>query len=330
MDVRIDANNGWHVSETRNLPRRPHWRIAQWVAQIEQQLVMLLGPFGLSAIKFFLRAFAVTFVIGLLFVTSVHPQYEATAILVPQAPLESGSLTSGSGLSNGLAGLAPLIGVTNGENNNLLAFQELLTTAGLAGDLIKQESFERAIWPDLRLHRSFLGVALRKLLGEPTDDLVSVSDMQNYISNNIYAQKSSNSEDFIKFSYPNKDRATAVKILQQVIYSADKILRQREAASLDRQIHYLTHVIETNTDIEQRNLLRQLLGSKLASKVLLDTQETYAFKIFDAPFVPTVPTSPNITMLLVFAIVFSLLLAATFTVGWWWLYGHASRRADDH
>jgi hypothetical protein len=295
---------------------KPSGKIASGARALQDAIAHRLGPTALLGLRIFSISFAAIFAIGFLSIIWISPKYSATALLAPQISPESSSAMSGLGTGLGnLGGLSSLLGTKN-QPNNLVAFQTLLGTAEYSEYLMQHDHFDKLAFPN-GLHHSALSVAFHTLFGQPTSDVVTPADVQAYIQSNILLQPD-DMWGYLRLSYANKKRDDAIKILKTVIYSGDIVLRQREAASLDVQIHYLSRVTQTTTDVEQQSLFRKLLGEKLASKVLIDTQGTYAFKIFDAPSAPTVPNSPNAAMLVLLVIVFALALATTFTVGWWW------------
>jgi hypothetical protein len=219
-------------------------------------------------------------------------------------------------MGSSLGGLGSLLG-TKGQSDNLIAFQALLRTAGFSDYLIRHDHLDKIIFPQGVKH-SLLSVALHAVFRQPASREVTTANIQDYLQSNVYVQMKEGTS-YIELSYANTDRANAIRILQIILRSGDKVLRQREAASLDEQIRYLSHVIQTTTDIEQLNLFRTMLGEKLASKVLIDTQDTYAFRVFDAPFAPSVPNSPNITILVLLLTAVSTVLGAAAAVGYcWW------------
>ncbi len=122
-------------------------------------------------------------------------------------------------------------------------------------------------------------------------------------------------------SCADQDRGKAINVLRILIYSGDHILRAREGTSLDEQIKYLSHALQTLTDVEQMNLLRKLLGQKLSAKVLLATQATYSFEIFDPPTAPPVPNSPSIAIMFAALLIASLMLSAVTTISYFWWDG---------
>lgn len=290
-------------------------RFVAWGHQLEQSL----GPARITGLKIFAVTFAAIFLVGLLWLMQIPPKFTATAQLAPQAAPESS--TSGN-LGVGLTGgLSSLLGTKN-QPTNLTAFQTLLGTASFSSYLIYHDHLDQLIFPK-GVHHSILSVVIHTLLGQHVSNIVTPADMQEYLQSNVYLQPDE-IWGYLKLSYTNPHRDASIKVLQTIIVSGDRVLRQREAISLDQQIHYLSRVTTSTTDIEQQNVFRRLLGEKLASKVLIDTQETYAFKIFDAPYAPATPNSPNAALLLLLLILVALLGAATVTAGLWW-YSNPSR-----
>ena len=275
---------------------------------------------GLSAnarksAKHFVICFAIVFVCGFFLLTLITPKYSATAVIGPQASPQGGNQAGSMNMD--LGGLGSFFG-GNKQSENLVAFQSLLGSAEFARYLINQDHFDRTAFPD-GIHHSVISKLLHGLFGQPISDSVTVGDVQQYVQTHVFDQDRTGTP-YVELSYANKDRDDAIHVLHVLLYSGDRVLRQREATALATQITYLTHVIQTTTDVEQLNLFRNLLAQKLASKVLIDTQETYAFKMFDAPFAPLTPNSPNLAMLLILLFVVSLVIATTVTIGrHWWL-----------
>lgn len=289
------------------------------VAKIQGAISRQLGPQGVMGMRIFSAVFAAAFAVGLLILVLLPPKYSAMTVLAPQPSAQDASPSLSMGdIGAGLGGLSSIL-KTKSQTDNLIAFQALLGTSGFADYLIKHDHFDRMIFPRGMRH-SFLSVAIHALFRQPTSNVVTTADVQTYLQSNVYIQAKEESA-LVQLTYANKNRDTAIGVLRTILYSGDRVLREREATSLDVQIKYLSRILQATTDIEQLSLFRKLLGEKLASKVLIDTQETYAFKIFDVPFAPSVPNSPNIAILIVMLTVVSLMLAAAATVGWLWLRG---------
>jgi hypothetical protein len=276
-----------------------------------------------SLVKLFAISFGIVFICGLLLLTLITPKYSARAVLGPQTSPQGSNQASGN-LSLDVGGLGSLLG-GNKQSENLVAFQSLLGTAEFARYLISNDHFDHIAFPD-GIHHSIVSKILHSFFGQPVIDTVTVGDVQQYLQTKIFDQDLTGTA-YVELLYANKDRAQAIKVLHIVLYSGDRLLRERETAALNTQISYLTHVIQATSDIEQLNLFRNLLGQKLASKVLVDTQETFAFKVFDAPFAPLTPNSPNLLMLIILLLVVAVTVSAVVTVGRLWWMGR-QRSAD--
>ncbi len=303
------------MTEAEYLQRRNPRAFADRASGVKAWVIGRLGPRNIVAVRLFLIVFAVVFVVGFLVLTTIGPKYSARAIVGPQVTEQAGG--GASGLGAGLGGLGTFLGGKQ-QSEDLVAFQSLIGTAGFSEYLIRKNHLDKVIFPH-GIHHSFVSVFLHMLFGQPVSNEVTTADVQSYIQSNVSVQ-SRLETPYIELSYANKDRDDAVRVLQTLMKSGDDVLRLRKAASLNTQIEYLSHVLRTTTDIEQLDLFRKILGEKLAAKVLIDTQDTYSFRVFDAPFAPLVPNSPNIAMLMILLILASLFLAMTVTVGWYWWF----------
>lgn len=307
------------MNEAGHFQQGSSFAIGDRLAAVRGWIVAQFGQKSILGLRIFSTIFVATFIVGFLVLICISPKYSAMTIIGPQSSPQGDS--SLDDLSAHLGGVGSLLGVKE-PSNNLTAFQSLLGTAEFAQYLMVHNHIDKIFFPH-GIHHSVLSIWLHAIFGQPVSNGVTVSDVQTYLQENIYIRQKVETP-YVDISYTNKNRADAIKTLQILLSSGDKVLRQREGASLDVQIAYLSRVLRTTTDIEQLNLFRKLLGEKLASKVLIDTQKTYAFKVFDAPFAPLVPNSPNISILVILLFVFSLLFAAMIIVSWLWWYKESS------
>ena len=292
-----------------------------WTSAGSQWIARILGPRGVAAARLFLFVFAVSFILGFCIVLFISPKYSAMAIVGPQVQEQTGSLSAGLGSMN-LGSLTSFLGGQQ-QSEELVAFQSLLGTASFAEYLIKNDHLDKVVFPN-GIHHSLVSTLLHKLLGQDVSNTVTAADLQYYIQSHISIQ-SRLETPYIELIYANQKRADAIGVLQTVMYSGDKVLRVRKARSIDREIEYLSSVLKTTTDVERLDLFRKMLGEKLAAKVLIDTEDTYAFRVFDAPFAPLVPNSPNIAMLMAVLVLTALFLAMTAVVGKSWYRQDRSR-----
>ena len=281
----------------------------------------MFGPRGVAAARIFSIAFAVFFVLGFTVLMTISPKYSAMAIVGPQVNEQANSI--GGNLGANLGGLTSLLGGKQ-QSEDLVAFQSLLGTATFSEYLIKNDHLDKVIFPN-GIHHSLVSNVLHRLFGQSVSNTVTAGNLQAYIQSSISIQ-SRLETPYLELTYASENRANAIGVLQTVMSSADKILRTRKAQSLDREIEYLSRVLQTTTDIERLDLFRKILGEKLAAKVLIDTEDTYSFRVFDAPFAPLVPNSPNLGMLMIVLVLVALFLAATVVVGWLWYRQDPPRR----
>jgi uncharacterized protein involved in exopolysaccharide biosynthesis len=281
--------------------------------------VWLAGRVGLNnaiALEIFAATFSVVFIVGFLILTTIQPKYTAMAIVGPQSSLQDDP-TQG-GMAGGFGGLGSLLGAA-GIPENMLAFQALVGTAGFAEYAMKHDHLDKIFFPK-GVHHSFLSNMLHAVLGQPVSNEVTVGDVQTALQSDILIQQRTQTQ-YLEVYYTNQNREDAIRVLNTVLYSADKMLRAREAMAMNNQVNYLSRAIASNTDVDRVDTFRKLMGQKLAAQVLIETQDTFAFKIFDAPFAPLVPNSPKIALLIILLILTALGLGATAAVGWLWRAG---------
>lgn len=278
-----------------------------------------IGATRLGYLRLFIFTFLISFVVGAFFATRITPKFVATVVLTAQKQTNDSQSAGGNALSS-LAGMSNLFDPKQSEN--LIAFQQILTTSDLAEVLLRNREFVQICYPLNYIHHSFVGRLIKGMLGQPTTSQIGRADIQTFLQKNFFLQKL-DAPEYFELSYSDKNRNASIHALSIVLTTADTILRQRERTSLNSQITYLSQALKTNADVEQQALFRRLLLDKLSSKVLLDTQPTFAFRVFDSPYAPLVQTSPNVAMLLAILFIFSVTVATAVTLFYGWL---SSRR----
>jgi hypothetical protein len=259
-----------------------------------------------STILTFLVAGAVVMVIGIWVTASSQGQFESAAVISPQKQMDEGG-----GAAPSLSGVSSVLGSffqggQGGASDNLVAFQQLLPTAELANALIRNTQFMQIAFPSRQVHRSLPSRMVRGFFGRATPTTVQPFDVQNFVTGSFYVQKLT-APDYIEITYANPNRVGAITALRILLATSDGILRGRERASLTTQIRYLSNTIAHSTDVTQQAIFRQMLEQKLSAELLLDTQPTYAFRIFDAPDAPAIQTSPNLSIMLAIVIAASVI-----------------------
>ena len=277
-----------------------------------------LGERGIAGIRIFVASFFVIALVSLLWLAFIPPKYSATAQLAPQASPENSPAIS----ANIGGGLGALLG-TKAQPTNLTAFQTLLGTAEFSSYLIEHDHLDKIIFPN-GVHHSSLSIMLHLLFGQHFSRQVTPADMVAYLQGSLYLQVD-DEWGYLKISYSNSNRDSAINFLRTVIYSGDRILRTREGANLNEQIHHLENLVATTTDLEQLRVFRNILGQKMVSKILIDTQDTYSFKIFDAPYAPSAPNSPNVAILILATLFLAAGGASLIALLWWYFRRPASQ-----
>ena len=247
-------------------------------------------------------ALALGLLYGLYQAHRAGPQYIAAMEILPA---ESGDSGGGGGAIGMLASLA---GGEGGQIPRFTQFQLSLGSVGVAQVLNTKYDALCIIYQgvcDLKTHawhsrtgmQAKFNAFLAKVAGLPDPNgALTVVDLAQYNTSAIAFNKEKTS-GLVTLSYANRDPKFAADYLSKVFATTNDYVRDQDRAAARNMVDYVARRIATNTNVEQRTALDQLLLQQERRLMMTEVNAPYAATILDGPTVMPLNTVLKTTLL---------------------------------
>ncbi|MBA2587646.1 MAG: hypothetical protein H0U98_03380 [Alphaproteobacteria bacterium] len=220
------------------------------------------------------------------------PQFQANIEILPAETGDGGG--GGAGAIGMLASLAG--GSGGGPISKFTQFQFAIGSVGVAQMLDKKYDMLCIIYRGLcdpKTHnwrpRTGIDAAfnafLARVAGLPNPNgAMTLADLAQHNANGIVITKDKTS-GLVTLSYQNKDPQFAGDYLRKVLDTTNEYVREQDRATARNMVDYVAHRIATNTNVEQRQALDQLLLQQERRQMMTEVNAPYAATILDGPIV---------------------------------------------
>lgn len=266
---------------------------------------------------------AVTLVVSLLLLVIMPPSYDGRMVIAPVIA-EQNNLASKLG---GLASLSSAIGLNlNGANDEFEKFQLLLTSSIVAQRLEQYhgDQVRRALFPDQwdaatgRWHepggpRAVIGRTLRQVFGLPSWVPPTANALAKVLARRVHVNRVPES-DLIEVTFSDRNPQFAHDLLLWLYSAADRELRDATLASAGTERDYVNEKLKTETEVEDRQALVEVLFQLEQKIMMAHAAGSYAAMLVDGPSVSDMPDSPKPAWFIVFGVLFGLMFGVTAAV----------------
>jgi uncharacterized protein involved in exopolysaccharide biosynthesis len=277
--------------------------------------LLLLAAGSRRHYRLLIAILAVFMLLGLVIVAVSKPAYTAVAIIgPPSSTLDSmTSLTAGLGstISRGL-GKKFGIGGGGGSGDVFDQYQSLLTSNRIASVLASDQNvlhamfpakydWERGAWKTSGGPLSGVKRFLKSVLHMPVKSHPDKDDVSKYLKRvmTIDAPLTSN---FVTITVTEGDPNKAEWLLNTVLSTADSVIREDKRRDVTARIRYLVNVLPSITQTDQKQSLSDVLSQQQQNMMMVAADKRYASALVDPPHASLIPTSPNVSKVLGFAL----------------------------
>lgn len=277
--------------------------------------------------RLLLACLTVYLILASLFAIFVQPRYLAVAIVGPpqtslsQTILESGIPGGGlAGIASKLAGAAG-VGALASQGTPFDEYTQLLTSNRLAKELAENTNIlpivfydaydqDRKTWRsrDDLFHRCI--DLLKYAFNYPVKSAPNQDDLMIFLSKNMIVDTSLESQ-FVTVSLKFKDPHQAQTLLNTILLTADKIIRNDTRADVSARLVYLTSTLPQVTQTDVQDALISILSVQEQQMMAINADQHFAFNVVDPAYADPRPSWPNLVIVASIAILFSF---ATWTV----------------
>jgi hypothetical protein len=254
-----------------------------------------------------------SFAVSAVLVRLVVPKYELTMTIAPVTPSRNSFQNSFSGLN--IQQLGPISGIGEMLQPDEPFFQRyriLLLSERSARILVTDETILRTIfsdqwdqsneiWHPSSSIGSLLRRALNATLGMPGWIAPDSQILSEFLLEEV-SMRETRDGNFFTISFRHRDPAFGVKLLNELHFGTDELLRSETKIDTQRRIAFLEDRLSTVTNSSHRQLLTILLSDEHKTMMMVESDTSYAAEILIPPIASHHPVSPNGYLL--FAILF--------------------------
>ena len=234
------------------------------------------------------------------------PQYQAVVQVLPADSGDSGG-GSGGGAIGMLANLAGS-GGGGGQNPKFTQFQFSLGSVGVATALDKKYDMVCTIyrglcdpkthaWKERTGMQASFNAFLARVAGLPDPNgPLTVMDLAGFNAGAVVLTKDKLS-GVVAMTFYNRDPKFAADYLLKLLETTNDFVRKQDHTTARNMVDYVAHRIATNTNIEQRSALDQLLLQQERRLMMTEVSAPYAATILDGPIVTPLNTVLRVTLL---------------------------------
>lgn len=273
-------------------------------------LVVRLRRFWIvGALTGFLLAASIAFV--------TEPTYRAAVTVMPVTGSGGGAAAQLAGQFSALAGLAGITGIDDDRREEALA-------------VIKSQAFtERFIADESLLPVLFhkLWDAERGAWNVDPSRVPTLWDGWNLFDKKIRTVIEDRERNLVTIRIEWRDRQLAARWANTIVDRANRELRERKLAEIDRSLQYVQEELSRAQLMELRQAIAKVMEAQVSSRMIASTRPEYAFRTIDPARPPDAdrPVSPKKALWAVLGTVMGSL--AGFAIGLTWIYARR-RRAD--
>ncbi|MDY6945381.1 MAG: Wzz/FepE/Etk N-terminal domain-containing protein [Pseudomonadota bacterium] len=214
------------------------------------------------------------------------PKYQAEAILAPAATQgSSGGLSS---LIGGLGGMASLaLGGINGEGGTPQRAVTVLRSRAFVEKFVQSHGLEQALDTPGRV-----GTLLGIKPGPLEDRLYRTA---RRFRNDVQAIRMDPKTSFVTIAVKWRDPKLSAEWANALADAVNAEMRVRAIADADRALQYLQKELRTQTALEVRLAINELIESQLRNKMLANTQPEFVYTVLEPAMPPHIDdyVTPN-------------------------------------
>jgi uncharacterized protein involved in exopolysaccharide biosynthesis len=264
----------------------------------------------------------VTLAASLVLVAIMPPSYDARMVVAPVMTQQN--LASKLG---GLTSLGSAIGINlNGANDEFEKFQLLLTSSIVAARLEQQHGNQVLTamfpgqwntateqWVEPEGPRAVVGRGLRSLFGLPGWAPPTANSLAKLLKRRVHVNRVPET-DLLEVTFADRNPEFARDLLLWLYTAADGQLRDATLASARQERTYVNRKLKTETVVEDRQALVEVLFQLEQKIMMAHATGSYAAIVVDGPSVSDLPDSPKPAWFIVFGILFGLMFGTTAAV----------------
>ena len=251
-------------------------------------------------------------VAGLVAAHVTRLEYRASLIVAPQ----EGVSTAGS-----MSGLQDLAGLASGSGGSdatpfqpFSRFAQTITSNSVADKLAQQPGVLQAVlpkqwdetsrsWHPPSAPLSSVKQGINNLLGLSPWHPPGFSELQDVLDNKVRAVKLGRNPAYtLTFSW--RDPNFAARVLTSIVEINNGIIQQDAQARFSRTIEYLKDRLRTETELNRRNALNQILIEQERSLMAAGAHGPYAAKVIDRLDIKSDPSNKFASAAIAFAVAF--------------------------
>lgn len=290
-------------SDEGSIPGRE--AVVRLLTELRAHYILLIGLVSLCVVTAALLA------------SLIVPSYMASAVVGPPTSSLTTSMMpvdEGSGPGGLVARLSK--GVFSGSQATLFSiYTALLTSNRLAAVLSHKKGFMEKVFYqrfDMKTHSwrrrsgpiTFAENLIKRAFHYPVKSKPDENDLAQFLANNLSVSTSLTSNfETVSFNFHNP--AEAQKVLRTILITADDIVREDMRRDVSGRLTYLTKVLPTITQAEQRQSLISILSDQERQMMVIAADKHFAMDFVDPPHGNPRPTSPNPTLFALGAICFA-------------------------
>ena len=282
-----------------------------------------LGRFVWRGRRLVVTITAIFLAVALIYVAVAPRKYTAVVVVAPVQEAGSGAL---SGALSQFAGAANALGVTlpqPGSSGEFGKFQELLTSTRVASAMIAARDPRSKIFRfeyDQKSGRyvgGFFGGTLDKIyrfiFRLPDSHEPDAWDVSHYLVKQVSLETETKTS-LLKISFSHRDPAFAVDLVNQLVSTADGLLKTDRGSIAVRKIAYFNEKLKSVTMAENRTALITLLMDEEKVMSVIQINAPYAARVLVPARASSDPTQPDIPLVLALGLVGGFILALAIQV----------------
>ena len=238
---------------------------------------------------------------GIAFATAklMTPIYRAEVTLMDANGGGANSLLSGMGAQFGP--LASLACVNLGKSGGLR--QEALATMRsrqIIDQFIQEQKLLPVFFSDRWDEKNSLWIEGAK----PT-----ALKAYRFFNKEVFEVREDSGSGLISVAMEWRDPELAARWANELVRMTNEVMQKRAIESSRKNLAYLRQQLESNSVLEVRQAIYQLLENEIKSAMLAQGEDEYAFKVIDPAVIPDVSDRPKLKLMLIVGIAVGLILS---------------------
>lgn len=250
--------------------------------------------------------------VAFLYLDRAPVEYTATLII---SSVDEGAASSVAS-PEAVGALSALLGGGTSQSESVsdfTRFRYLMVSRALARRLVERHDMLKVVfaseWNEIEQRWSppgSLNADVRRWLGElfdvPWYTEPSVDRLAAYLESRLDVANLETTP-MVTVAFNHRDGEFARRLLDTIYDETDQLLREQDRSNTEEAVTYLGEALTRASLVEHRLALQQLLLRNLAKLMLLDTDQPFAARMLEPPYVSPLPTSPKVNLVLIVAFV---------------------------